>query len=76
MSQDVMLEIEIARHDERIRDIEDWRAKQNGTLAEIRKELKEIRALYDARPSWSVTIIISFLATVASGSIMFIVSSL
>lgn len=69
-------EATLARHDERISDLEQWRDRQHKTLDGIQQDLKELRQEYDRRPTWSVTIIISILGTATGSMAVFIVTNL
>ncbi|MEW6047452.1 MAG: hypothetical protein AB1609_13380 [Bacillota bacterium] len=53
------LEVEIARIDERVSDLEEWRNKQNSLLEEIQRELRRLREDWGRRPTWAVTVLIS-----------------
>ena len=68
------LEVEIARIDERVSDLEEWRIKQNGLLAEIQKELRRLREDWGRRPTWAVTTIISLLSSVCVGMTLYIIT--
>lgn len=74
MSQDVV--VELARHDERLADLEEWRDKQNEALDDIRKELKKLSQTYFNRPTWAVTVLIGILSTVCGSMAVFIVTHL
>lgn len=64
------LEVTVARLDERVSDIEEWRVKLNGNIEGIRKELQQIREDWGRRPTWglslAVTCLASALATLAT----------
>lgn len=68
------LEVEIARIDERVSDLEEWRVKQNGLLAEIQKELRRLREDWGRRPTWAVTTIISLLSSACVGMALYIIT--
>ncbi|MEW6047861.1 MAG: hypothetical protein AB1609_15515 [Bacillota bacterium] len=61
------LEVEVARIDERVSDLEEWRVKQNGLLADIQKDLRRLREDWGRRPTWAVTVIISLLSSACVG---------
>jgi hypothetical protein len=48
------------------RDVGDLKSELNTDVAEIRKDLKELRDLLAGRPTWSVLTVISGLGAVAS----------
>jgi hypothetical protein len=62
------LAITVARHDERLTDIEDWtrdhERRQNGSLEKIHAELAELRRMYAGRPTWAVSLTITTLVGV------------
>lgn len=68
------IEVVQGRHDERISDLEDWRVKQNGTLAEIQKELKALREDFGSRPTWAVTVLIGLLSTLCGSMAIYIIT--
>jgi hypothetical protein len=70
------IRVDLARHDERIRDTEEWRAKQNGALNEIRLELKQMREDFGKRPTWGVTVLIGILSTACGSMAVFIITKL
>lgn len=77
MSQEVAaIKVDLARHDERIRDTEEWRVKQNGTLQEIQKELKQLRQDWGTRPTWTVMVVVSLLSTLCGSMAIFIITRL
>lgn len=66
----------LARHDERIADLENWRDRQYKTLEGIQQELKQLREDYHNRPTWAVTVLISLLGTAAGSMAVFIITSM
>lgn len=69
-------EITLARHDERISDLEEWRKSQGKTLEKINQKLDDIERLYGNRPTWAVTIILSILSTVTGTLAVFVITNL
>jgi len=61
------LAVTVARHDERITDLETWRGdherKQNGSLEKIWTELDALRREFAGRPTWAVTMILTSLSS-------------
>ncbi len=61
------LAIEVAKHGERLDDLEDWRdkheKKQNGSLEKIWAELDALRRDFAGRPTWAVTMILTSLSS-------------
>lgn len=70
------MRVELARHDERIQDIDDWRKKQNEALQEIRNELKQMREDFGTRPTWAVTVLIGLLSTLCGSMAVYIITHL
>lgn len=70
------MKVELARHDERIQDTDEWRKKQNGALQEIRNELKRMREDYGTRPTWTVTVLIGILSTLCGSMAVYIITHL
>lgn len=70
------LQINLARHDERLDDIEEWRTKQNGLLQKIQDELQQLRQDFGQRPTWSVTILIGLLSTACGSMAVYIITHL
>lgn len=68
------LEVEVARIDERVSDLEEWRVKQNGLLAEIQKDLRRLREDWGRRPTWVVTVMISVLSSACVGMALYILT--
>lgn len=68
------LEVEIARIDERVSDLEEWRARQNGLLAEIQKELRQLREDWGRRPTWPVAVLISLLSSACVAMLTYILA--
>ena len=66
----------LARHDERIGDLEAWRDRQYQTLEAIQQELKQLREDYHNRPTWAVTVLISLLGTAAGSMAVFIITTM
>jgi len=69
-------EIILARHDERISDLEEWRRSQGKTLEKINQKLDDIERIYGSRPTWAVTIILSILSTATGTMAIFIITNL
>ncbi|MEW6048887.1 MAG: hypothetical protein AB1609_20850 [Bacillota bacterium] len=68
------LEVEVARIDERVSDLEEWRVRQNGLLAEIQKDLRRLREDWGRRPTWAVTVLISLLSSACVGMALYIIT--
>ena len=74
-----------------ITSLQEWQIRQNGTLNEIKNQLKELTKkindlqsedianlrieLAKGRPSWTVTILITFLSSIAVGAIVYVLRS-
>lgn len=77
MAQEIAaIKIDLARHDERIQDAEEWRAKQNETLQEIQKELKRMREDFGNRPTWAVTALVGLLSTACGSMAIYIITNM
>lgn len=70
------LEVEVARIDERVSDLEEWRVKQNELLAEIQRDLRRLREDWSQRPTWAVTVIISLLSSACGIMATYILAAL
>lgn len=70
------VETTIARHEERIKDLEEWRDEERAVLKELQNEMKQLREDYAGRPTWPVTIVISILSTLVGTMIVYIVTNL
>lgn len=70
------LHVIVARQDERIADLEEWRIKQNGTLEKIQNELQRLREDFGKRPTWGVTVIITTLSTMVSALGVYVLTNL
>lgn len=68
------LEVEIARIDERVSDLEEWRNKQNSLLEEIQRELRRLREDWGRRPTWAVSVLISLLSSACVGMALYIIT--
>ena len=67
------LEVEVARMDERVSGLEDWRKTLNGLIEEIKKELQSLRLDWGNRPTWAVTIILTALSSLCVGLASYII---
>lgn len=74
LSLEILVEVELARHDERLNDIENWKTKQNGTLEKIQNELQHLREDWGKRPTWTVTTVIGVLSTLCGSMAVYIVT--
>ncbi len=70
------LQVSLARHDERLDDLEEWRKKQNGTLQKIQEELQQLRQDFGKRPTWTVTVLIGILSTACGSMAVYIITHL
>lgn len=79
----------VALHEEQIQAIREWQHKQNGKIDEIQKSVQEIKTLLitenakiqsqilkeqNKKPSWWVLILITTLASICTGLIVYIAS--
>lgn len=69
-------EITLARHDERISDLEEWRKSQGKTLERINQKLEEIEKDYANRPTWTVALMLSMLSTATGTMAIYIITNL
>lgn len=67
------LEVEVARMDERVSGLEDWRKTLNGLVGEIKKELQSLRLDWGKRPTWAVTIVLTVLSSLCVGLASYII---
>ena len=79
----------VALHEEQIQAIREWQHKQNGKIDEIQKSVQEIKTLLitenakiqsqilkeqNKKPSWWVLVLITTLASICTGLIVYIAS--
>ena len=79
----------VALHEEQIQAIREWQHKQNGKIDEIQKSVQEIKTLLitenakiqsqilkeqNKKPSWWVLILITTLASICTGLIVYVAS--
>lgn len=74
--QEAEIPVTLARYDERIGDLEEWRSKLNGTIESVRTEVHLLRVDHANRPTWSVAIILSILSTTVGTMAVYIVTKL
>jgi predicted PurR-regulated permease PerM len=83
------VETMVALHEEQIQAIREWQHQQNGKIDEIQKSVQEIKTLLitenakiqsqilkeqNKKPSWWVSVLITTLASICTGLIVYIVS--
>ncbi len=51
-----------------------WQTAQNGTLKDIKDDVKQIKDALNSRPSWATSIIITALSTICVGLVVFVVT--
>ena len=59
MANGETIEVKIGRHDERIKDLEDYKLKHQEEHIRVMEMIKKI----ENRPSWAVTIVLSSMAS-------------
>lgn len=79
----------VALHEEQIQAIREWQHKQNGKIDEIQKSVQEIKTLLitenakiqnqifkeqNKKPSWWVLVLITTLASICTGLIVYVAS--
>lgn len=79
----------VALHEEQIQAIREWQHQQNGKIDEIQKSVQEIKTFLitenakiqsqilkeqNKKPSWWVLILITTLASICTGLIVYVVS--
>lgn len=79
----------VALHEEQIQAIREWQHQQNGKIDEIQKSVQEIKTLLitenakiqsqilkeqNKKPSWWVLVLITTLASICTGLIVYIAS--
>lgn len=69
------IKVQLARHDERIRGLEEAIDKNGEVLKEIQAELKHVTQDLISRPSWMITFVFSALFTMVGTLIVYIVTN-
>lgn len=69
-------EIAIARMEERVDNLEKRLEKHEELLEAIRAEMQEIREDFGRRPTWAVTVVVTFLSTLSGSLALYIITNL
>ena len=64
----------LARHDERIQSLEEWRKDHGRVLEKIDQRLERLEQTYGSRPTWAVTIIITLLTSLVGTLATYIIT--
>ncbi|MGB9866701.1 MAG: hypothetical protein ACPLPR_02180 [Bacillota bacterium] len=72
------IEAVLARHDERITNLEDWRdeheRKQNSSLEKIFAKLDMLSSELSGRPTWAVSTMITTLSSLSVGLAVYLLT--